>query len=128
MIGGLSYDLIKRLARNTNNYPRMELIPNSPRRHVSGYRFWNITVSEMYRFLGILLKISLQHRDLGGYSSYWGKSDLEISGGKGYNKSISGTKGWADDVMHCFASDRYMWLFILKTKIRFILWRQMLPT
>ena len=42
----------------------------------------------MYRFLGILLKISLQHRDLGGYSSYWYKTDVRIDIAKAYRPSV----------------------------------------
>ena len=101
VLGGFSYPFVARLTRNSNDYAVRHILPKYP----SHYRFhgekWRtIEVYEMYRFLGIMLKISLSPVDSGGYQSYFGKSDTSIR----YNSSspplsIANSRGFAQDYM-----------------------------
>jgi len=54
----------------------------------------NITVSEMYVFLGITLRISLSPMDSGGYTAYFRKNNKYVCG-----ELIYGTKGFAHKCM-----------------------------
>jgi hypothetical protein len=52
---GLDYDLVSRLARNSNEYARRMLLPKDRNNRLQGVAFTNITTEEMYHFLGITL-------------------------------------------------------------------------
>jgi hypothetical protein len=54
----------------------------------------------MYKFLGIILRISLSPVDGGGYEAYFSKSNKRIApGGEGRTLEIAGTTGWAHEYM-----------------------------
>jgi Transposase IS4 len=70
-LAGLSYEFVARLAANSNDYARKKLLfPN----------FQTITTEEMYRFLGIMLQISISPKDSGGYEAYFRKTNKVIYG------------------------------------------------
>ena len=54
---------------------------------------------EMIRFVGILLKISLDGRRRGGYQQYWLQSKLTVSLGRGLFRPVQGHTTWAKDIM-----------------------------
>ena len=49
-----------------------------------GHKWKNITVGEMVRFFGILLRISMEPQKMGGYESYF-RDAPQIHLGVGYN-------------------------------------------
>ncbi len=65
---GLDQDLISNLTFNSNQYARGKLTTTG---NFGGSVWKNILVKEMYRFLGILLKMSLVSGDVEGYKSLW---------------------------------------------------------
>ena len=62
-----------------------------------GEKWRNITVEDMYHFLGIILKISMEERDSGGYTAYFRKIDktlfADLDGQT--TKTLPGSAGWA---------------------------------
>ena len=62
--GGFNYNFVKRVTANSNNYARSHL---DSRGQFSGYPWHNITTQEMYRFYGVLLKMSIDCRKMGEY-------------------------------------------------------------
>ncbi len=66
--GGLDRDMISNLTFNSNQYARGKL---SNDRTFCRMMWKNISVTEMYRFLGILLKMSLVGGNVEGYKSLW---------------------------------------------------------
>ena len=101
--GGLNYDLVSRLAIKSNNYFKDHIKPTLGKNNVFHKMPWrNIDVTEMYRFLGILLKISLAAVDGGGYEAYFRREDLIVYTGTGHRakkRRIANTKGFAVDYM-----------------------------
>ena len=65
-----------------------------------GLAWKDISFDEMHRFLGILLKISLQPVDLGGYPGYFRDDymNMEFSVSEDDNIRISGSKGFVADI------------------------------
>jgi Transposase IS4 len=89
--GGLDYEFVCRLARNSNEYAKRHLCTNDRNRRLHGQPFKNITTEEMYHFLGITLRISLSPVDWGGYEAYFATGnkvvlDVEIPGTEGFAK------------------------------------------
>ena len=89
--GGLDYDYFKRLTSNSNKYAR---------RHINfsvefgGLPWANITVEEMIRFLGCILKMSVDDRQLGGYCSYFTES-ISIKMSRDYSVLLHHYPAWA---------------------------------
>jgi hypothetical protein len=92
--GGLDYDLVCRLARNSNEYVRHHLLPKDRNNRLHGKAYANITAEEMYHFLGITLRISLSPVDYGGYEAYFSAQDRKI-----LNKHIFSSDGFARHFM-----------------------------
>ena len=63
-----------------------------------GHKWDNITVKEMIHFFGIMLRISLEPRKMGGYQSYF-TEQLSITASNGYSTSLRGYHAWAKDIM-----------------------------
>jgi Transposase IS4 len=97
--GGLDYDLVCRLARNSNEYARKYLLPKDRNSRLQGQPFSNITVEEMYHFLGITLRISLSPIDWGGYGAYFAAGNRKVLG-----VEIAKTDGFA---RHYMTLNRY---------------------
>ncbi len=66
--GGLDRDLISNLTFNSNQCARGNL---SPTGHYCGMKWRNILVTQMQKFLGLLLKMSFVGRNVKGYNSLW---------------------------------------------------------
>jgi hypothetical protein len=74
--GGLSVAFVKRLAAESNDYFHHALKKNLSRNNMfHGVKWVNITTAEMFHFLGILLRISMEERDGGGYRAYFRTDD-----------------------------------------------------
>jgi hypothetical protein len=67
------------LAQHSNDYAKVTLLKQHTMRKVCGLPWKDITKAEMYRFLGIMLKISLLPIDGGGYRAYFCKDDMSIN-------------------------------------------------
>ena len=65
--GGFSYELVKRIKMNSNNYVRERLVGNK----FYGSDWKNITVVEMFHAFGMILKMSLVSICLGGLKAYF---------------------------------------------------------
>jgi Transposase IS4 len=92
--GGLDYDLVCRLASNSNEYARKHLLPSDRNNRLHGHTFTNITTEEMYHFLGITLRISLSPIDWGGYEAYFSVSNRKV-----LDVDIAGSAGFAQHYM-----------------------------
>jgi hypothetical protein len=68
---GVDYTFVAYLARNSNAYAQKTVLVNKTNQMWHGLRLKDISVQEMYHFLGILLKISLSPIDGGGYMAYF---------------------------------------------------------
>lgn len=100
--GGLDYGLVARLAAGSNDYFHRFKRPCLDRNAIwHGVKWTDITVEEMYRFLGILLRISMEPVDGGGYNAYFSKENKIVNPGgrNGKPKEIQGTAGWAHHYM-----------------------------
>ena len=63
-----------------------------------GHKWRNISVEEMVHFFGILLRISLEPRKMGGYESYFSEN-ITVSLASGYSSTLRGYNAWAKDIM-----------------------------
>ena len=66
--GGLDYDYFKWLTSSSNEYARRHINFSG---EFGGSPWTNIMVEEMIRFLGCILKMSVDDCQLGGYCSYF---------------------------------------------------------
>eukprot|EP00957_Ditylum_brightwellii_P129169 9852152-Ditylum_brightwellii.AAC.1 len=62
-----------------------------------GQKYKNITVEEMVRFYGILLRMSIEPRHLGGYQAYF-KSTTRIDLAPRYVQEFNTYGGWAEEI------------------------------
>ena len=99
------------------------------RRVSAASRIWHgmiwrdITIDEMYRFLGILLRISLEPCDAGGYTAYCQDSNtcVYLSEDKSHYVEIPETKGFMTSISKDFRmslnpSNKFEVPFTLKTR------------
>lgn len=70
---GFDYDYIYTLTLNSNDYMSKKISETKRRKP-----FKEITIEEMYRFHGILLRISLMPMDCGGYKAYFNPVNRRI--------------------------------------------------
>ena len=64
-----------------------------------GHKWENITIGEIVRFFGILLRISMEPRKMGGYKLYF-QDALQIHLGVGGNNvCLTGFEPWARNIM-----------------------------
>lgn len=92
--GGFTYELIKRITANSNAYVHTKKIGNQ----FAGSLWKPIQVQEMFRALGIILKMSIDNRQVGGLSSYFSPPH-ELCSGPGHSTPVIGFTSWASDVM-----------------------------
>lgn len=92
--GGLDYDLVTQLTRNSNDFARNILLKKDRNNRLHGHVFKNITTEEMYQFLGITLRISLSPVDWGGYEAYFSANNRHVLG-----LEIKGTDGFARHIV-----------------------------
>ena len=93
----MNRDFFKRLASQSNKYARETMRSRNTSIYL-GHKWENITVGEMVRFFGILLRISMEPRKMGGYESYF-QDPPQIHLGVGYNVRLTGFEPWARNVM-----------------------------
>ena len=75
-------------------------MPNdSNERVVYNQNFVDITVEEMMRFFGILLRISLNPIDNGGYAAYFDANDIKIGIDENVTMKAPNMSGWASEIM-----------------------------
>jgi len=77
-LGGFDLDTLKRLCGNSNEYIKRFVIPNCRDQLLYGIRFEDITLTEMMKFMGIMLRMSLHPIDFGGYPAYFARTDEDI--------------------------------------------------
>ena len=78
-VSGCDYEAVARLARHSNEYFDSYIKPDlGPNKRYHGIKWVPITVQEMYRFLGLLLHMSLNKIDGGGYKAYFQANDTVI--------------------------------------------------
>ena len=64
----MDYEFFKRLTANSNEYAWLHMSEDGK----FGWSKWlNISVQEMIRFHGMILKMSIDDRELGGYMAYF---------------------------------------------------------
>ncbi|CAB9519499.1 unknown protein [Seminavis robusta] len=100
-VSGVDRTLIARLAAGSNDYfHRFIKIDLDRNNRWHGVRWEDISIEEMYRFLGIMLKISMFPVDDGGYEAYFRKENKYISpGGGAQPMEIYGSSDWAHQYM-----------------------------
>jgi hypothetical protein len=95
--------VVVRLQAESNNYYHSLIKPGLGNNNkFLGLKWDNITKAEMYRFLGIILRISMNERDSGGYKAYFTQDNKVLHTGVGpghESHEIPGTKGWASRYM-----------------------------
>ena len=93
VVGGYTVVAVRRLCRNSNDYIKKYVLPNRMNGLLYGTRFEDISVSEMMKFLGIMLRMSLNPIDYGGYAAYFFRDDVNIDLDENTSLTASGTKG-----------------------------------
>ena len=97
--GGMTKDFKRGLVVNSNHYFNEFKKPNlGPNIRYCRMKWTNISVSEMYRFLGMLLKIFIMERDRGGYTAYFSKGNKRLFTGDHRSGSwvdVKDSAGWA---------------------------------
>jgi hypothetical protein len=83
--GGCDHEFVALLAQHSNDYMKRVLLPNYPKRNPDGLVWKDITTAEMYRFLRILLKISISPIDGGEYPAYFQDKDMEVQYSRAHN-------------------------------------------
>jgi len=102
MTSGLTYEFMARLAANSNDYYHKDIKPDLGQNKYHQHEWRDITTQEMYRFFGIMLKISLQPVDGGGYPAYFRTTNKELSTGYGSRAKklmVLNTTGFASNIM-----------------------------
>lgn len=93
---GCDRDFVALLSQHSNDYAKRFILPNHPNKKPHGLKWKDITTVEMYRFLGIMLKISLMPIDGGGYPAYFREGDVEVKYSNSHKaRLIQDTKGFA---------------------------------
>lgn len=95
--GGLSYSFFKRLTANSNEYAKKKKSTMDGRYFFAGSAWKNITVEEMIRFHGMVLKMSIDDRKLGGYEAYFTEG-MSINLGRNYSVTLTDYPAWASKV------------------------------
>jgi hypothetical protein len=93
----MSQDWFQRLASQSNKFARKNMMERNSTLYL-GHKWKNITVPEMVRFFGIMLRISLEPRKMGGYSLYFTDSPT-VHIGDGYSIELRGFDPWAKEIM-----------------------------
>lgn len=97
--GGLSRTFIKRLMNSSNYYWVSDLSRHHKDGIFHGLKWVPINIEEMHHFLGILLTISINPKDSGGYAAYFREGNMTLEAGTGRSIEIPNSKGFAHDIM-----------------------------
>jgi hypothetical protein len=99
-VGGADEAFWRRVTANSNKYARRNLtIGVNGLPYFAGSQWTDITVQEMIRAHGIMLRISCEPRALGGYHSYFCQSDLSFQVSENRHIQCPGFNGWAANYM-----------------------------
>ena len=88
---GMDYEFFKCIIANSNEYARMHMNNDG---QYAGSNWTNVTVEEMVRFLGIILKMSIDNRELGGYAANFTKRK-SVNLGRRYYVELNDYPAWA---------------------------------
>ena len=76
----MNRDFFKRLTAQSNKYARADMMSRHSNLYL-GHKWRNIIVGEMVCFFGIMLRISMEPRKMGGYVSYFENNPIIRIGG-----------------------------------------------
>ena len=93
----MSLEFFERLAAQSNKYTRNDMKSRSSTLYI-GHKWENIRAGEMIRFFGIMLRISLEPRKMGGYSTYFTDAST-IHLDSDYFIQLRGYNAWAKEIM-----------------------------
>ena len=102
----MSLEFFERLAAQSNKYARSNMKVRNSTLFI-GHKWENIRAGEMIRFFGIMLRISLEPRKMGGYSTYFAdNTTLHLD--SNYSVKLRGYNAWAKEIMPliCFKQIR----------------------
>ena len=88
---GLDYNFFKRLTANSNQFARQHMNVEG---NYTVSQWSNISVQEMIHFFGLILKMSVDDRQLGGYQSYFTKK-RSINLSRYYAIELQDMPSWA---------------------------------
>ena len=92
----ISMEFFERLTAQSNKYARNNMKSRSSTLYI-GHKWTNIRAGEMIRFFGIMLRISLEPRKVGGYSTYFmDNPNIQLSN---YSVELRGYNAWAKEVI-----------------------------
>ena len=91
----VEFAIFKRFATNSNSYAWTH---QKADKTFVGYAWNNIITEEMIRFNGMVLKMSIDDRKLGGYEAYF-KEEIPVSLGEGYTVTLNDYPAWASKIM-----------------------------
>jgi len=101
-VGGMSYEFVARIAANSNDCYHAQIKPELGQNKFHNLPWKDVTTEEMFRFFGILLKISLSPVDGGGYPAHFRPKNKELNTGFGAKKKtliILNSIGFAQKIM-----------------------------
>lgn len=87
----MDYDFFKHITANSNEYARMHMNNDD---EYAGSNWTNVTVEEMVRFLGVILKMSIDNRGLGRYVAYFTKRK-SVNLGRRHYVELNDYPAWA---------------------------------
>ena len=93
----MSLEFFERLAAQSNKYARNNMKVRNSTLFI-GHKWENIRAGEMIRFFGIMLRISLEPRKMGGYCTYFAdNTTLHLD--SNYSVQLRGYNAWAKEIM-----------------------------
>jgi hypothetical protein len=97
--GGLLVSFVVRVQAESNNYYHKKIKQGLGKNGLfHGIKWENISKAEMYRFFGIILRISMNEKDGSGYKAYFAKHNRVMHTGVGSRheqREIPGSERWA---------------------------------
>ena len=93
--GGMDYEFFKRLTANSNEYARLHMSQDG---EFGGSKWSNISVQEMIRFHGMILKMSIDDRELGGYTAYF-TEEMSVNCSRSFSVKLTDYMAWGLKIM-----------------------------
>ena len=94
--GGLDFNYFNRLTLHSNDYAQNRMKNG----HFAGSPWVPISYGEMVRFHGILLRMSIDNRKVGGYETYFSESCSNIQVTQTYVRNLHYLEPWANKIMN----------------------------
>ena len=95
----MNLEFFKRITANSNEYAVQNLLETGT---LAGYRWCRITLAEIVKFCGVILKMSINDRKLGDYEAYF-QDNIEVHLGPTYTALVEDFSGWASKIQDLFA-------------------------